>query len=311
MVIGLYDIDLHHGVTKFPNLELCKIYNYHLKNNDKVIMMTPKTDKGRFNEIIYFKETPSLGIPKSLNINMLKDHIYGYGFYHCYTPINQKYQPISPNIICYEPFRNKLNKMAYDWAQKHSFIRVENSDFTGYQKDSDKILIADCNFAALPNAIDFMKEFKYKFLYTRPGALNVDNLTTAEQLLRPRVLMKSVYLKCKYDFNFFEQYYKQDIDFHLSTPYENENENHYLNRLVRTILYYKSRSAAPTYFCTSIHKFNPIAAWGCKKTQLSYDEYYKDDKIALNLLYEVPTEIRLLLKTKPTQPQIFDLNQYL
>ena len=88
MIIGLYDIDFHHSSVHFPNLELMKIYNYHYQKGDKVIFMTPKTDKGRFNEIVYFKELVNTKIPKTIDIDMTKDHVYGYGFYKHYTPIN-------------------------------------------------------------------------------------------------------------------------------------------------------------------------------------------------------------------------------
>lgn len=58
--LGLYDIDLWHRGKSAPNLELMKLYNYHKKKGDIVLMMRPGEDEGRFNRIIYFKDKPNI-----------------------------------------------------------------------------------------------------------------------------------------------------------------------------------------------------------------------------------------------------------
>ena len=70
--IGLYDTDLFHYQKHHPNLELMKIYNYHNKKGDKVLMMRPGDEEGRF---IYGKNK----------------EIYGYGFVKSYFPIDEIY----------------------------------------------------------------------------------------------------------------------------------------------------------------------------------------------------------------------------
>jgi hypothetical protein len=40
--IAYYDIDTWHRGKSVPNLELCKMYSYHYKNNDKVTMLRPQ-----------------------------------------------------------------------------------------------------------------------------------------------------------------------------------------------------------------------------------------------------------------------------
>ena len=311
MVLGLYDLDFQHSVTKFPNLELMKIYNYHYQKGDKVIFMTPKMDKGRFNEIIYFKEVPSTRVPKNLNIDMLKDHIYGYGFYKCYTPINQKYQPIPPSYMVYEPYRDKFSKQTYNLIRNHSFVRVENNDFTGFHKGSDKILLADNDIAALPNFTNFLEEYKYYTIIPRQHTITVKDESVAAALYKYRNISVPLYIDFKYSYEFFEEHYKRMV-FHLRTPFENESETHYLNRLVRTVLYYKSHGAAlPFIRCADKTTSGYIIQWGVTKTNLPYSEFYKNNTDALAVLNIVPKEIRLLLKTKPQIGQSFDLSHYL
>ena len=67
--IGLYDIELWHRGKVMPNLELMKIYNYHYNKGDKVVMMRPNENEGRFNQIIYFKDNPNTQIPKTLHLS--------------------------------------------------------------------------------------------------------------------------------------------------------------------------------------------------------------------------------------------------
>lgn len=42
MVVGLYDIDLLHAASAWPNLELMKVYNYFNQQGDSVILMKKK-----------------------------------------------------------------------------------------------------------------------------------------------------------------------------------------------------------------------------------------------------------------------------
>ena len=311
MVLGLYDLDFHHSAVKFPNLELMKIYNYHYQKGDKVLFMTPKMDKGRFNEIIYFKELPSTRVPKTLNIDMLKDHIYGYGFYKCYTPINQKYQSMPPSYMIYEPYSDKFTKQTYDLIHKHSFVRVENSDFTGFRKGSQKILLADYDVAALPNFTSFLEEYKHYDITPRQSKINVKDPSRAAELYKYRNITVPLYADFKYSYEFFEEYYKRMM-FPISTPFEGENEVHHLNRLVRTILYYKSHGATlPRISYINENTINFIMRWGTNKTNLSYAEFYKNNTAALAILNTAPSEIRLLLKTRPQAGQSFDLSRFL
>ena len=110
MHLGLYDIDLwHNGQKTYPNLELAKVANYHRQKGDMVTMLTPKTDEGRFDKIIYFKERASTIVPKTLILTGSKKDIYGQGFYQTFYPLDFVYYNVPPAYLIYEPFFDKLN----------------------------------------------------------------------------------------------------------------------------------------------------------------------------------------------------------
>jgi len=43
---------------------------------------------------------------------------------------------------------------------KNSLVRIETEDYTDYKKDKNKIYICDNNLTSLPNAPDFLQEYK-------------------------------------------------------------------------------------------------------------------------------------------------------
>lgn len=159
MILGLYDLDFWHGHMHFPNLELMKIYNYHIKNNDKVLFIKPGDELGRFNKIIYFKEIPSTIVPRSVDLSSNKASHIGYGFYKQFFPIEEKYWDIAPNYLIYAPFSTKIPKNIYKTLIDGSIVRVENNDFSGFKDNTSAILISDCDFLNLSNAKDFVKEY--------------------------------------------------------------------------------------------------------------------------------------------------------
>lgn len=217
-----------------------------------------------------------------------------------------------PSYLIYEPFADKISKDTYNIIKNHSFIRLESNDFTGFKSDKRKILMADNEPAALPNFIEFLQEYKDYEIWPRQVDVTVNNLSTAKAISKCYNLNAKVKLNCSYDYDFFVENYKH-MNFHLQVPFENESELHYLHRLIRTILFYKSHSATVPFFYNPYNKNLQyyIVQWGLNKTQLSYQDFYKDNIDALKYLIAAQGEIRLLLKTTPKDNRTFDLSHYI
>lgn len=160
--IGLYDIDLWHGNKKVPNLELMKTYNYLYEKGDKVIMMKPTDNTGRFNQIIYFKNSLKLKIPKSLEITGEKKSFYGYGFYGYVPPLNEEVWKTPPSYDPYDAYASKLSSNNYNMLKRNSLIRFETKDFSDYKPDCSIIYFADNNPLNIEGLNDFLQEHKNK-----------------------------------------------------------------------------------------------------------------------------------------------------
>lgn len=314
MVIGLYDIDLFHNSSKFPNLELMKIYNYHLQHNDKVLLMNPKSDEGRFTEIVYFKEVPSYSVPKSISLSGSKKHIYGYGFYKKYNPINAKYHDVPPLHLVYAPYADKM-KSNYNNLICGSIVRCENEDYSGLKKEGNTLLVADYDFINLPNSKDFARQFQRYNLLFRTNFRPQDIKTYIKFIPYKHILRNRFYINFPYSFDFFKENIDEYTWYHLEKPLENENESHYLNRLIRTILTYKNLGAKLPFFqCSDGNKIeNYILKWGLSSTSAAYSEFYRNYKKALDALEYLPSELRLLLKVNPKNitSETIDLKHFL
>lgn len=314
--ICLYDIDLLHS-TRFepPNLELMKVFNYHYRRGDIVKMGMPKEDLGRYNQIIYFKRNPKQLIPQDLSVSGEQIQIYGYGFYRRFTPLKPEIAATPPSYFPYTgPIEGKIkNPMQFKQIERNSLVRVENNDFTDFKEDCSTIYVADENFLYIPNAEDFIKEYKrdYKIRFLYPFIAK--NEETFEKFFPiAEVSDKRMIVDFEFSKDFFEKYYYENI-FFAAEPRENEcNPSIFLQRIVKMILMAKHDGRRIQF---TQQKFNQlelnlkpllslwedIIAWNKDKEQTSFYEFYKKHKDISDLENMVATKknLRLLLKQNP------------
>ena len=307
--IGLYDLDMWHCSKRFPNLELMKVYNYHYNKGDKVLMVRPGDDTGRFNRIMYFKENPTFLVPKTVNIYGKNKELYGYGFAKTLFPIDDIYHNVPPLYNLYDLFSEKFAKSTYTLMKNNSFIRFENKDFSDFKKDRKHIFIADHDFCYLPEADLFRKEYKnYKFDYLR--RLEIKDKETFYKF-KGFNDNRRYFINFRFDEDFLLENYNQFITLNWSDRYENEKESQYLLRIAALVLFYKMKNQYPDIKIKNINSDNlqrDILYWGSNFNQLSFEEFYKDNKKVTGRMLVAPTDVRLLLKTNPKKINSSDID---
>ena len=308
-IYGLYDLDLWHCPKHYPNLELMKIYNYHYSKGDKVLMVRPGDDTGRFNKVIYFKENSVFLIPKSVNVYGKNKEIYGYGFTKMYFPLDEKYHNVPPLYNLYDLFSEKFNRSNYTLMRNNSFIRFENKDFSDFKKDCKHIFIADHNFCYLPEADLFRKEYKdYKFNYLR--RLEIRDKETFYKF-RGFNDNRKYFINFRFDEDFLLENYNKYITLNWSVKYENETEEHQLMRLAALVLFYKSQNQYPDIKQIDLNKdtfIKDILFWGYNFNQLSFKDFYEGNKKVIGRLNTTSSDVRLLLKTNPKEFKSSDID---
>lgn len=302
MILGLYDIDLWHSPRKFPNLELMKIYNYHSNINDKVIMMTPKMDEGRFDEIIYFKETPFKDLPKSLSVFGKKKKIFGYGFYQKSEFLPENVQKTPPSFLPYDLYFDKLtNKNDYNTLRRSSLIRLRTNDLTGIQNNNKNYYIVDYDPLGCDNLLDFIKQYpdkKFLFFYSLKFT-DENTLNNFEPFAKQ--IVNRFHIAFKFNLDFFKT--------HLNGKYvyygfkTDENDASYWLRIIKCILIVKQNNKPINFLYLEDDKFSKsLEEWLRHSKAISYYNYYKDTENE-GFINSMPQKIRLLLKQNP---QTFD-----
>lgn len=298
MILGLYDIDLWHSARKFPNLELMKIYNYHYKNGDKVIMMTPKMDEGRFDKIIYFKETPFKDLPKSLSVFGEKKSIFGYGFYKKSELLPKEIQETPPIFLPYDLYFDKLtNKNDYNTLRRSSLIRLRTNDLTGIQNDNKNYYIVDYDPVKCENLLDFIKEHpdkKISFFYSLKFT-DINELNKYEPFAKQ--ITNRFHIAFKFDLDFFKTHLSDKYLYYGSKM--DENDMSYWLRLIKCILIIKQQQKSISFLYLENDKFsNSLSKWLKHSKCISYYNYYKNTENE-NFINTMPQKIRILLKQNP------------
>lgn len=310
MTIGFYDIDLWHRGKAAPNLELMKMYNYHLKNNDIPIMMKPNEDEGRFSKIIYFKDNPNITIPKTLSLYGENKEIYGYGFFNKFYPLEEKYCDVPPSYFPYDPYTRKISVKNYDLMKTSSYIRLENKDFSDFKKDRTHIFIADRNFCYLKDSADFLQEYKnYRFDFIHRLEIK-DNETFRKIIPYSSLINRRLFINYKISGDLFKQYYDDRIIFDWINPFEGETKEKQIARIISMILYYKitNTPVLMEYIDSKDPFLKNILIWGISKNQKSCYDFYIDNKRILKTIEAAPSQIRLLLKSNPKKLKQSDIN---
>lgn len=299
-IIGLYDIDMWHRGQSAPNLELMQIYNYFYSRNNRVIMLKPNDNLTKFQKIYYFKEKPNIALPNSLELNLDKGELIGYGFYEVLPTLKTEITTLAPASVPYDIYSYKLFvPKGYDTLKKNSIVRVETNNFGGLNLKSRYIYITDANFLYTAGAEEFVIDNKrtHDFLFYNP--LYAKDEETFHKFNRfTNIFNRRIIIDFPYDENFF--YENLSNACFILKKKENETDLNYLIRLVKSILIYKNKNV---YFSqrlagtTSIEK--QIYMWGKSPKQLSYLEFYKDNSQIQKEINTYPTELRLLLKQNP------------
>lgn len=308
--IGLYDIELWHRGKAMPNLELMKVYQYHYQNNDIVTMMKPNDDEGRFNRIIYFKDNSNTQIPSSLSLTGHKKEFYGYGFYKQFYPLDECYTNVPPSYLAYEPFTEKFNLANYNQIKKSSYIRLENKDFSDYSENKLYITFADHHLFYIEGAKDFIHEHKNHRFKTIHRLEIKDEETFLNFIPYSSLIDRRFFICGKYSEEMLKDYFKERIVFDLAHPWPDETNNHFLTRIISIINFYKINNTSVTIEAIPEKDIflKTILTWGRVNNQLSYYEYYADNKNAIKLAETAASQIRVLLKSKPSKMKSSDID---
>lgn len=295
--LGLYDIDLWHRGKSAPNLELMKLYNYHKKKGDIVLMMRPGEDEGRFNRIIYFKDKPNIQIPRALIVNGEKKETYGYGFYNKYYPLSPEIMVTPPSYDLYDTLSYKLSipNIKYDALKRDSLIRLESNDFTDFKPKRMNMIFVDHDFLYLPDAYDCLLENKnHRFLFYH--TLWVKDEETFYKFERFISLINSyIIIDFRYSQDFFFNNFKNDSILFKFEKRENESVLNYQLRSVKMGLFYKGNGVRMKF------PFKPPAQNELDKDIIEWlnsattDAFADSHKIPKG----IPSELRVLLKQNP------------
>lgn len=301
--IGFYDIDLWHRGKSVPNLELMKTYNYLYQQGNKVTMMKPTDEIGRFNHIMYFKDNINVDIPNHIEVTGENKSFYGYGFYGYTIPLKPEIAAVPPVFTPYDAYATKLSvKAKYDQIKRNSLIRFETKDFTYMQPKSRKIFFVDHNLFEQEGIDDFLQEHKnqtFEFLHTQ----FIRDEESALKFMRYTDLFSQPFV-ISYNFSedFFYEYFKEDILFDIRTPPYDDN---YLTKFIKIGLWYKKTrtvlriSVQPDAKPEEKEFFDLVFEWIKSPKPISYYEYFKDNKQAIRYADSRTSEIRLLLKQNP------------
>ena len=266
------------------------------------MLMKPTDDEGRFNKIIYFKENPNVPIPTKLSIYGDNKSFTGYGFFKKNELPPPEIAKMPPSYLPYDAWVNKLNISAteYNKMKNNSFVRIETENYAGYNKNANRIYIADRDPLIYPNALDFIEENRNKnFIFLNP--LIVNDEATFLKFSGYRVLFnKDFILNFKYTEDLFFDNWK-DVIFKLD-KFDSETEENYQKRIIKMALWYKGNNTTFRfpYKINYSELTNKIIEWAQNNSvRTSYAEYHKLSKKDQAEIAALPTELRLLLKQNP------------
>lgn len=321
--ICLYDIDFLHGNSySFPNFELMKVFNYHYQKGNIVVLGKKNEDFGRFNQVIFFKQSENLLIPKNLKLYGEKNQIYGYGFYGKFKELKEEYQNIPPNFLIYDIVEDKIkNIKSYNKLKKSSIIRLENNDMSFFFPERNNIYIVDENIMAAQDSIERIKEYKKTYKINFYHSVKATNENDIKDLF---FITQNGNRRLVFDFDFsldiFKQYYNESVIFNFNHKV-NKNLTNFLYNFIILILYAKYNGII--FYCNniafnSIHKnqysvlnlWDDIIKWKNNKISQSFYSYCIENG-KTNLFdkhLNLNKELRILLKSNPYDytNQIFD-----
>lgn len=232
--IGLYDQDIVTAKKQYiPNLEMMKVYSYHLQKGDMIRLIDKKDNLNRFNHIWYFKNNKN----SKFNSEILEREnitIYGQGIYGKFKPLPERYRNTSPNFGIY----NTINKSKLlTKVEKNGIIRLENQDLTGFKKDKRFIYIVDIN-PLYSGGYELCQNFKkdYNLVFLRP-AIAQDINTFIQWFSLTTANYNSIIVDFEYNLNFFFNYFNERVVFPLPQYEKFDNQiNDFVNQMYYSII---------------------------------------------------------------------------
>lgn len=290
--IGLFDQDLLTANNKYiPNLEMMKVYSYHLNKGDMIKLIDKQDNLNRFNHIWYFKNNKNSRFNKDI-LQYKNLTIYGQGIYSKFKPLPEQYQDSVPNFSVY----NKINKSRLlTKVEKNGIIRLENQDLSGFKKDKSYVYIVDIN-PLYVGGYELCKELKsqYNLIFLQKTiAEDIDtfmkwfSLTTANE--------NSIIINFNYSTDLFLEYFKERVVFPLPSYDDFDNQiNNFINQMYYSIIknkkifYYNTYSKNMSIIHKEIQYILMLYNW--------YMNYWKTDCSCYEMCSSISLEYKQLVQ---------------
>ena len=239
-------------------------------------------------------------IPNSLNLSNQKSTYYGRGFYGKTEPLPEEIRAMPPSFLPYDLYSDKIKK--YEKIRSNSLIRLETNDRTGFIPDAKIIFVVDNEPVYQEGLIPLLQE-------ERPEKISFFNPFT----IRDEQSFENIKGYChritndiiiNFDFNYSSHFFLN----HLGNDYsyairqlENESLTNFRIRILFMILASKTiNKLVRLVFVGQQEKFvQYLAKWYYNKEQISFTNFFKDNKEIQTEILKQPIEIRSLLKQNP------------
>lgn len=313
--ICVYDIDLLHGKTFAPCLELMKVYNYYYSRGDMIVMGKKGENFDRFNQVYFFKETLSTQIPQSLNLIGENKSIHGYGFYGKNTELREEILPLPPSFLCYDIMPETKKYKDYEKLKRNSIVRIENNDFSGFNPNALAIYVADNNFLYLSAAKNFLNEYSSKYRIEFLRGLNAyDEEIVEKYYYATQRGKRNIQIRFPFSYDFFKKWYMEQIFFPFEQTEYDKGAMKSFRRIILMILAAKGLDRGrlklnqPSY-STKEKKDYPflqlapmVYKWNNSSEKCSFYDFIKSDFVTRKIFEETLSNIaplRILLKQSP------------
>lgn len=303
--IGLYDIDFNHGKTFSLSLPLMKAYTRFINEGHVVEMMQPYEKTGRYNQIFYFKENPSLKIPNGLTINSEKGAMIGYGF-HGKTELSQKTKDAIPSFLPYDMNEKRLKSVyVYGQIKKNNLIDWRAKDFSYTFPNKTTTFVNDRDFLKEPDWEELFEHYDnvIEFIHT----LKPDSYEQAKLILEKSYgHITRIEVPFTFDMNKINYYLSmQGVKFDDRGI---DNEGLFIFILAAK-MYRNERLQFHSHLSDDPFRQN-LYSWAANRERISYAAFM-DSKFNDMAPEHYNFKYRLLLKQDPTRLEYSDIQDEL
>lgn len=307
--IGLYDIDFWHTVeTHVPNIELMHYYSYYLRAGQRPILLE-KNSKQFYNKIIYFKDNPTFIPPMGLQMSGDNVQINGYGFFKNENYIPEEILKTPIDYTPYDVFSDRIKH--YDIMRRSALIRISNDDLLelNVERKNKRVFVVDRDLIGNQKILDFLndnKQYTYYFIHK----LIFNNLQDYLSYKNLNIKTNNHFIiDFPYNLDLLNNADKRDT--FIIKKQDKEKNSDFLLRLTKTYLFaLLNKERIKFVYSEWTSDIESLTKWQqSAQNSLSYYEYCKNNKINLIKSFNsLPTELRILLKTKPNKLSIKDID---